>query len=239
MRRYLFILSLFLIGNSLNGQELGAVKIRTVPVLGDLYIKSGDSLITKPNIVLPAGDYLVTLWASGYIPFDTTIQVISDTTIFFRKQLSQTPEYKSYLSDLGDYKKKVVRPKQISIWASIGLIATTGGFYLSLKKDWRRVLDTKSSYENFASTQVSSHRKLYENSIVNYNRKKKQFYGVSIATTVGLSAISYILLKKRKHKKPVFQEVLPPFRLSYSPDYENKEVFVSGGHWLFSVDVKF
>ena len=96
---------------SVAAQDTGILKLRTVPVVGDTYVKCGDSLLTNTSAQLLVGEHHIFMWSPGYESFDTLITILPDSVIYLKKILPKTPQYERHLVDIADYNRHIRNPK--------------------------------------------------------------------------------------------------------------------------------
>jgi len=239
MYKHVLLLLLFIISTNVFSQKTGTVIFRLFPVIGDSYVKTSEGVTNKDKLILPVGKHQITVWAPDYQPFETTITVFADSTIYFRKILVQAPEFVQYNNDLKAYKKKVIFPKATYFTVSGLLSITTGIKYLSAKKKLTRANEAQRSFEASDIYLLADRRAIYETERENYNKSKKSFYTFSAITLVswGWTIFQNSQLKK-KYPKPIYNQATPYFDISLSPSSRNENTLL-GNDVLFSLKIKF
>lgn len=201
------------------GQELGKVRIVTVPPLNELYFKLGDSLLTSPIAVLPVGEYEVQMWAPSCLPFDTTLVVYPDSVTYFRKVMELTPEYVSYEQDLKQYNRQVRLPKIISI--DFSALMTVGSYFLyrNAKTKLDDVYALEEEIQTIPFEGIEDYYKSYDKKKSEYKKAKNTYHVAQVATAISWGVTTYFFLKHRKTNKPNFTPQQAPFSISLIPSF--------------------
>lgn len=239
IKKSILIILLFVSFQTFGQQKTGSLIFRTYPVIGDLYVKIGDTLNTKPKISLPIGTHEITLWAPDYQPLDTTVTIFADSAVYMRKVLSQTKEFSKYRREVKNYKKNVVIPKIIYFTTSGVLTASSVISYLSARNKLKRTEEALSNYEISEIYSVDRSKEVYEDERKKYNKSKNVFYSVSAATAISWGVTLWQLRRlKKRHPKPVYQSAAPYFDISIvpSPSFQTSE---QKNDFLFTFKIDF
>ncbi|MEL7249774.1 MAG: hypothetical protein AAFO03_15200 [Bacteroidota bacterium] len=202
---------------SVAAQDTGILKLRTVPVVGDTYVKCGDSLLTNTSAQLLVGEHHIFMWSPGYESFDTLITILPDSVIYLKKILPKTPQYERHLVDIADYNRHIRNPKLIALGVSTLLTGISTVAYFTAQNRWDEVLIARDNYNAVENFFVLTPRAILDERLSAYNQAKDQYYAFGIATAVSWASTLYIHLRHRGKKKPIFSPEDPPFELSYQP----------------------
>jgi len=222
--KFLICFLFFQLSNSLYSQENnGTIIFRLYPV-NKVFIKIGDTIYSEPKISLPVGEYAISLWSPHKISIDTTINVFSDSVIYFKKFMSSTVNYELYRKSLKTYNRKIVIPKILSLTTSLMLTGNALIRYQKTQNQWKRVENRFLSYETSSPFDVKRWEDQLDLEKQNYEKNKKAFTISSVAAGASLALTAFIIYKLRKNKKPKLPQEDPPFVISYIPlskDYFN------------------
>lgn len=232
MIKYIFILFLFPLLTFAQADS-GSVQFYVNPadckiMISNTYVKAYE------KIKLNTGKHYISIKADSKIKeVKDSITVIKDTTIQYRRILTYSDEYASYLSSLKKYSfKNTVLITTASVTAIAGYGLSYNLIFNSLNKKReakeRALLNVERYNNSYNTLDMDNYKKAYENDKKDYEKYSKQvYYGIPVAL-----ATTYIVYKlyntTKKIKKPEFQE---RYTFNYSGNY--------GGVNNFSLVYKF
>jgi len=182
---------------------------------------------------LKKGENKIKIWAPKREILEQTINVSSDTIVQLKMTLAFTPEYKQFITDMGNYKKKKIGRSLVKIgkWVPLGVSAvyftrtvTESDPGLTKKMDYMTVVEDQlnqfiedyshstaiSDFDELNENEFNRLNKEYESAVDKVNNHKNTNYVVSSTALVGSGVIFYMIRKNARSKeklvKPEYTE---------------------------------
>ncbi len=189
-------------------QGKGEVRLAVQPQQGLQYILDGKERLSNPGVMLPPGPHRFVFWAPNRSIVDTTINVIADSVITFRKLLPVPAEYRAHDQMLKNngYNRLAYRGVPILITAASVVLAVSAN---KKRKDADEALRTaEDSYsternpmaiENLKTTEIPAR----QTDLDKAHRSTTLWTG---ATVLGAAATVYGYIKAARIEDPVYED---------------------------------
>ena len=127
VRALLLAIIVLACGQGVQAQAKGEVRLVVQPQQGLQYILDGRERLSNPGVMLPPGQHRFVFWAPNRGIVDTTLNVIADSVITFRKVLPVPLEYRAHARTLqrNGYKRTAYRGVPVLFTAASAVLAVS------------------------------------------------------------------------------------------------------------------
>ena len=181
-----------LISNGSYAQSKGEVRIAVQPQRGLEYLLDGKERLVNLGLMLPAGPHRFVFYAPDRMLLDTTVMVISDSTIMLRKVLPPTPEYVSFRRSI----KRNAQGRFFFRVIPLALTAVTTGFAVAANRDRleadKALTEAEESYGTLRTPSVISDlkdRKLIQLQTEYDKARSRTIFYTSLATVASIATV--------------------------------------------------
>jgi hypothetical protein len=189
-------------------QGKGEVRLAVQPMQGLQYILDGKERLSNPGLMLEPGPHRFVFWAPDRSIVDTTIIVIADSVITFRKVLPVPAEYRAHVRTLKNngYKRLAYRGVPILFTAASAVLAVSAN---KKRKDADEALrsaeDQYSTERNPAAIEILKTTEIpaRQTDLDKAHRNTTLWTG---ATVLGAAATVFGFIKAARIVDPVYED---------------------------------
>ncbi len=190
------------------GQSTGQVQLYVSPPQQMRYILNMQERSESTILSLPAGEHRFTFWAPDRSILDTTITVIADSTIVFRKTLPPSPEFLEHRAA----QERIGRERLA--WRGLPLLATAVGGAFTVRavnkhnQAYDALVEAEASYSTLRAP--GAIQRLKEETIparrTEFDDSRNRVMVAGIFTGVAAASAVYGFMRTAGKKAPAYQD---------------------------------